>query len=155
MCDGTSATGESRHRIPGASVGQPTEPCLVVVGRLRIVLVHDLPLQVVVNGVAARQVHAIWSRLDPWRGQLPPADVTACAGRRRIVAASSTTSIAPSFSWAARRHGRIGAYCASNRLLSPGYLAAFAPGNEKPGTLAGRIAFLPATDFAETVKAPL
>ena len=28
MCDGTSAVGESRHRIPGASVGQPTEPCL-------------------------------------------------------------------------------------------------------------------------------
>jgi hypothetical protein len=27
MCDGTSAVGESRHRIPGASVGQPTEPC--------------------------------------------------------------------------------------------------------------------------------
>jgi len=27
-CDGTSAVGESRHRIPGASVGQPTEPCL-------------------------------------------------------------------------------------------------------------------------------
>ena len=26
-CDGTSAVGESRHRIPGASVGQPTEPC--------------------------------------------------------------------------------------------------------------------------------
>ena len=56
--------------------------------------------------LAARQVHAVWSRLDPWRGQLPPADVTACAGRRRIVAdglhgqSSSTTSIAPSF------HGR-------------------------------------------------
>ena len=30
MCDGTSAVGESRHRIPGASVGQPTEPCLAV-----------------------------------------------------------------------------------------------------------------------------
>ena len=29
-CDGTSAVGESRHRIPGASVGQPTEPCLAV-----------------------------------------------------------------------------------------------------------------------------
>ena len=28
VCDGTSAVGESRHRIPGASVGQPTEPCL-------------------------------------------------------------------------------------------------------------------------------
>ena len=28
MCDGTSAVGESRHRIPRASVGQPTEPCL-------------------------------------------------------------------------------------------------------------------------------
>jgi hypothetical protein len=28
LCDGTSAVGESRHRIPGASVGQPTEPCL-------------------------------------------------------------------------------------------------------------------------------
>ena len=27
-CDGTSAVGESRHRIPSASVGQPTEPCL-------------------------------------------------------------------------------------------------------------------------------
>ena len=27
VCDGTSAVGESRHRIPGASVGQPTEPC--------------------------------------------------------------------------------------------------------------------------------
>ena len=27
-CDGTSAVGESRHRILGASVGQPTEPCL-------------------------------------------------------------------------------------------------------------------------------
>ena len=27
-CDGTSAVGESRHRIPGASVGQPTEPFL-------------------------------------------------------------------------------------------------------------------------------
>ena len=26
--DGTSAVGESRHRIPGASVGQPTELCL-------------------------------------------------------------------------------------------------------------------------------
>ena len=25
VCDGTSAVGESRHRIPGASVGQPTE----------------------------------------------------------------------------------------------------------------------------------
>ena len=30
VCDGTSAVGESRHRIPGASVGQPTEPCLAV-----------------------------------------------------------------------------------------------------------------------------
>ena len=29
VCDGTSAVGESRHRIPGASVGQATEPCLV------------------------------------------------------------------------------------------------------------------------------
>src|SRR6476619_1542345 len=28
VCDGTSAVGESRHRIPGASVGQPTEACL-------------------------------------------------------------------------------------------------------------------------------
>jgi hypothetical protein len=28
VCGGTSAVGESRHRIPGASVGQPTEPCL-------------------------------------------------------------------------------------------------------------------------------
>src|SRR5882672_12807985 len=28
VCDGTSAVSESRHRIPGASVGQPTEPCL-------------------------------------------------------------------------------------------------------------------------------
>ena len=28
VCDGTSAVGESRHSIPGASVGQPTEPCL-------------------------------------------------------------------------------------------------------------------------------
>ena len=28
VCDGTSAVGGSRHRIPGASVGQPTEPCL-------------------------------------------------------------------------------------------------------------------------------
>ena len=32
VCDGTSAVGESRHRIPGASVGQPTEPCLVGAG---------------------------------------------------------------------------------------------------------------------------
>ena len=30
VCDGTSAVGESRHRIPGASVGQPTEPCLAL-----------------------------------------------------------------------------------------------------------------------------
>ena len=72
----------------------------------RTPLLHHLAFQVVVDGVAARQVHAVWSRLDPWRGQLPPADVTACAGRRRIVAdglhgqSSSTTSIAPSF------HGR-------------------------------------------------
>jgi hypothetical protein len=28
VCYGTSGVGESRHRIPGASVGQPTEPCL-------------------------------------------------------------------------------------------------------------------------------
>ena len=28
VCNGTSAVGESRHRIPGASVGQPAEPCL-------------------------------------------------------------------------------------------------------------------------------
>src|SRR6478672_8284522 len=28
VCDGASGVGESRHRIPGASVGQPTEPCL-------------------------------------------------------------------------------------------------------------------------------
>ena len=28
VCDSTSAVGESRHRIPGASVDQPTEPCL-------------------------------------------------------------------------------------------------------------------------------
>jgi len=27
VCDGTFAFGESRHRIPGASIGQPTEPC--------------------------------------------------------------------------------------------------------------------------------
>jgi hypothetical protein len=33
-CDGTSAVGESRHRIPGVSVGQPTEPCLVSKQRL-------------------------------------------------------------------------------------------------------------------------
>jgi hypothetical protein len=31
VCDGTSAVGESRHRIPGASVGQPTEPCLELI----------------------------------------------------------------------------------------------------------------------------
>jgi hypothetical protein len=31
VCDGTSAVGESRHRIPGASVDQPTEPCLAAV----------------------------------------------------------------------------------------------------------------------------
>jgi hypothetical protein len=105
--DGTSAVGEKADTaFQRASVGQPTEPCLVVVGRLRIILLHDLPFQVVVDGVAARQLHAVWSRLDPSRGQLPPADVTACAGRRRIVAdglhgqSSSTTSIAPSF------HGR-------------------------------------------------
>ena len=30
VCDGTSAVGESRHRIPGASVGQPTEPCFAL-----------------------------------------------------------------------------------------------------------------------------
>ena len=30
VCDGTSAVGENRHRIPGASVGQPTEPCLAL-----------------------------------------------------------------------------------------------------------------------------
>jgi hypothetical protein len=29
--DGTSAVGKSRHRIPGSSVGQPTEPCLAAV----------------------------------------------------------------------------------------------------------------------------
>ena len=28
VCDSTSAVGESRHRIPGASIGQLTEPCL-------------------------------------------------------------------------------------------------------------------------------
>jgi hypothetical protein len=28
VCDGKSAVGESRHRIQGASVRQPTEPCL-------------------------------------------------------------------------------------------------------------------------------
>ena len=28
VCDGTSAVGESRHRIPGASVDQPTEHSL-------------------------------------------------------------------------------------------------------------------------------
>jgi hypothetical protein len=32
-CDGTSAVGESRHRIPGASVGQPTEPWLAISDR--------------------------------------------------------------------------------------------------------------------------
>ena len=32
VCDGTSAVGESRHRISGASVGQPTEPCLAAIG---------------------------------------------------------------------------------------------------------------------------
>ena len=43
---------------------------------------------------------------DPWRGEWPPADVTARACRRRVVAdglhgqSSSTTSIVPSF------HGR-------------------------------------------------
>jgi hypothetical protein len=31
-CDGTSAVGESRHRIPDVSVGQPTEPCLAPAG---------------------------------------------------------------------------------------------------------------------------
>ena len=59
-------------RSQGASVGQPTEPCLVVVGRLRMVLLRDLPLQVVVDGVAARQVHAVWSGLDPWRVSCRP-----------------------------------------------------------------------------------
>jgi hypothetical protein len=34
VCDGTSAVGESRHRIPGVSVGQPTEPCLDEAGAL-------------------------------------------------------------------------------------------------------------------------
>src|SRR4029077_7458532 len=33
--DGTSAVGESRHRIPGASVGEPTEPCLGEYNRSR------------------------------------------------------------------------------------------------------------------------
>src|ERR1700746_3196789 len=31
VCDGTSAVGESRHRIPGASVGQLTAPCLELI----------------------------------------------------------------------------------------------------------------------------
>ena len=44
------------NAFQGASIGQPTELCLVVVGRLRIFLLHDLPFQVVVDGVAARQV---------------------------------------------------------------------------------------------------
>jgi hypothetical protein len=33
VCDGASEVRESRHRIPSASLGRPTEPCLVdVVG---------------------------------------------------------------------------------------------------------------------------
>jgi hypothetical protein len=36
VCDGTSAVGESRHRIPGASVGQPTEPCLAACALLNV-----------------------------------------------------------------------------------------------------------------------
>ena len=119
----------------GASVGQPTEPCLVVVGRLRIFLVHDLPLQVVVDGVAARRVHAVWSRLDPWRMSCRPQmsqRVPVGGGSLLMVCMVSPPHHFDCviLSWAARRHGRIGAYCASNRLLSPGYLAAFAPGNE-------------------------
>ena len=104
--DSNAINDEYKPTAFQGAFGQPTEPCLAVVGRFRILLLHDLPFQVVVDGVAARQVHSVWSRLDPWRGQLPPADVTACASRRRIVAdglhgqSSSTTSIAPSF------HGR-------------------------------------------------
>jgi len=30
VCDSTPAVGESRPRIPGGSVGKPTEPCLGV-----------------------------------------------------------------------------------------------------------------------------
>ena len=40
VCDGTSAVGESRHRIPGASVGQPTEPWLAMSDRRVCRLAH-------------------------------------------------------------------------------------------------------------------
>ena len=41
VCGGTSAVGESRHRIPGASVGQPTEPCLAE-GGVELTRQHQL-----------------------------------------------------------------------------------------------------------------
>ena len=37
-CHGTSAVGESRHTISGASIGQPTEPCLVSKQRPRVLV---------------------------------------------------------------------------------------------------------------------
>ena len=36
VCGGTSAVGESRHRIPGASVGQPTERCPAALRRTAV-----------------------------------------------------------------------------------------------------------------------
>ena len=62
VCDRTSAVGESRHRIPCASVGQPTQPCLAAwkwlakayrqLGKDGSALVHDA----LINARTTRQI---------------------------------------------------------------------------------------------------
>jgi hypothetical protein len=66
VCDGTSAAGESRHRISGASVGQPTEPCLALYA-------ETLPL-VFASGIKGTAARANYSRIS-----------SASRGTRRLV----------------------------------------------------------------------
>ena len=64
VCDGTSAVGESRHRIPGASVGQPTGTCLG----------HGSPAKALAAALAGSPALAPLAKcfpgasLDAWRG---------------------------------------------------------------------------------------
>ena len=63
VCDGTSAVGESRHRIPGASVGQPTDPAIRVWWRPAVLCGHDR------HPRPALSVLALW--LCQWFGRQP------------------------------------------------------------------------------------
>ena len=72
----TSAVGESRHRIAGASVGQPTEPCFRIL-RLTLCLCRrhkQRPAFAFARPFTARPMRS---------SRNPPLQLIECSGRRR------------------------------------------------------------------------